>query len=68
MARPPPSYTYIDVYASAACVAAGVASRHVRHDALEPADGGIERPTATLGRVGRALQGIGVGVVTGLER
>ena len=53
MARPPPSY-------ASAGVAARVASRAVRavrHDALEPADGGIEGQTATLGRVGRAFQG-----------
>ena len=55
MARPPPSYA-----SATAGVAAGVVSRAVRavrHDALEPADGGIEGQTATLGRVGRALQG-----------
>ena len=53
MARPSPSY-------ASAGVAAGVASRAVRavrHDALEPADGGIEGQAGTLGGVRRALQG-----------
>jgi hypothetical protein len=49
-------FTMLDgaLHASAR-VAAGIAPPTVGHDALEPADGGVERQATTVGRVGRAL-------------
>ena len=40
---------------ASARVTAGIAQPTVSHDALEPADGGVERQAATVGRVGRVL-------------